>query len=338
MRVTVAGSGLAGAWTAWWASHLYDVTVLERASNVASGASGSAAGLANPFIAQKANPVARYPEALAILEEVLPTFNLPFRRGVLRTARSAEQAKHFEQRAMEFPHALDWLPPEASTSRYPDVRAPFGSLWVRDALGFDPVPLIQGLLSDAERCGGKVHTHTDVQAWHSTPESVHLSTPSGTLETDVLVLALGADLLPRPEAHGLNLHGVKGHLLWTLIPPHWEGPALSGKGYVVPLEERCAVGSTFEHEFDHRDVDPRKEVILRAQAQEILPVLERAETLHLTAGVRVSAPGDRLPLVLPVDAHRRVWVFTGLGSKGILLAPLYARDLVRQWSVKKSAP
>lgn len=337
MHVMVVGSGLAGAWTAWWASIGALVTVLEKGQRVASGASGSAAGLANPFIAQKANPIPRFPEALGLLEQVLPELHVPFSRGVLRPARSADQAAHFEQRANEHPDALDWLTPAESTTRYPNVLAPYGSLWVRDALGFDPVPLIQGLLETVEHRGGRVHTETELLSWTSNPDFVSVSTSAGDLQAEYLVLALGADALSLPYAETLRLHGVKGHLLWTHRVPSWNGPALSGKGYIVPLGDRLAVGSTFEHHFKDREVDLAMEEVLRTQANALLPALHEAPTLRLSAGVRVSAPGDRLPLILPVDDHKRVWVFTGLGSKGILLAPLYARDLVRKWDVKKSA-
>jgi glycine oxidase len=53
--------------------------------------------------------------------------------------------------------------------------------------------------------------------------------------------------------------------------------------------------------------------------------------LEPRAGVRVTVPRthspQRLPLVGPLTGRRRVWVFTGLGSKGLLTAPLLARDL-----------
>ena len=45
----------------------------------------------------------------------------------------------------------------------------------------------------------------------------------------------------------------------------------------------------------------------------------------LRAGVRVTVPGIRLPMVGPVPGFERVWIFTGFGAKGLLTAPLRAR-------------
>jgi glycine/D-amino acid oxidase-like deaminating enzyme len=45
--------------------------------------------------------------------------------------------------------------------------------------------------------------------------------------------------------------------------------------------------------------------------------------------VRVYAPDSNLPIVGPLPDHTRCWAFTGLGSKGLLTAPLIADALPR---------
>ena len=59
----------------------------------------------------------------------------------------------------------------------------------------------------------------------------------------------------------------------------------------------------------------------------MLPALRHARVLEEIAGVRVGVPGTRLPMLGPLPGRRRVWMFTGLGTKGLLTAPLLARNL-----------
>jgi glycine/D-amino acid oxidase-like deaminating enzyme len=63
----------------------------------------------------------------------------------------------------------------------------------------------------------------------------------------------------------------------------------------------------------------------------MVPGLERADVLAAQAGVRVTVPARlsprRLPMIGPLPGRRRLWTFVGLGSKGLLTAPLLSRSL-----------
>ncbi|MFV1980720.1 MAG: FAD-dependent oxidoreductase, partial [Rhodothermia bacterium] len=86
--IAIVGAGLAGAFAAFHLSDKYRVVVLEKAA-VASGASGAGAGLVNPFMARKANPVWQSSEALDALESTLVEAGCAhlFRKtGILRPA------------------------------------------------------------------------------------------------------------------------------------------------------------------------------------------------------------------------------------------------------------
>ena len=66
-------------------------------------------------------------------------------------------------------------------------------------------------------------------------------------------------------------------------------------------------------------------------AARLLPALADAQILDARAGVRVTVPHVasplRLPLLGPLPGQPRLWVFTGLGAKGLLTAPLLAHAL-----------
>jgi hypothetical protein len=102
--LVIAGAGLAGAFSAFYASRECNVLLLDP-GGPAAGASGAAAGLVNPFMGVRARPVWKYGEALAALEEVLSfriTRESVLADGILRPASSGEQAVHFVESAAFF--------------------------------------------------------------------------------------------------------------------------------------------------------------------------------------------------------------------------------------------
>ena len=70
----------------------------------------------------------------------------------------------------------------------------------------------------------------------------------------------------------------------------------------------------------------------------MLPALADLPVLETQAGVRVSVPGIRLPVLDRLPGSRRIWVFGGLGSKGLLMAPLLARDLADYLAMPETIP
>ncbi len=331
----IAGGGLAGACAALRLVGHGSVTLLE-AERPASGASGAAAGLVNPLMGRKANPAWRADDGLDALIETLDLAGRPdlFRAdGLLRPARDARQAEVFRERAAALPRHADWLSPAALVERFPDLSTPHGGLWIRRGGAVDLAAVVRALLDAAEARGAVIRSGVRVTGWDEHADRVVVETAAGErIEAGTLLLALGDGFRRFPELAALPLHRVKGQTI-RLARPDGLGalPALSGFGYVVPEEEALVVGSTYEHDFD--DVEPTEDASLRlrAQAARMVPALAGAPVLDARAGVRVTVPGavspQRLPLLGPLPGRRRVWVFTGLGSKGLLTAPLLARGL-----------
>ncbi len=57
------------------------------------------------------------------------------------------------------------------------------------------------------------------------------------------------------------------------------------------------------------------------------PLFSELSVRDARAGVRVTVPGSYLPMLGPLPDADRVWLFTGLGSKGLLMAPMLAAEL-----------
>ena len=345
-QTIIVGGGLAGAAAALHLSRSRPVLLLE-VNAVATGASGAAAGLVNPFMARKARLAWRADEALDALHETLDLVGaVPLFRagGVLRPAQDVQQRGFFQEAARTYPEHGAWLEAEAARARYPDVQAPHGALLVQTGGAVDVAALTRALLEAARRNGADVQTDVRASGWGETETDVYVDVErrgggAERLRGRRAILALGYGFNAYPELRRLRLHAVKGQTV-RVAPPQGAGPlpSVSGRGYVVPGAEAWTVGSSYEHAFP--DVRPSPEATRRilSKAAAMLPCLDGASVLGERAGVRVGVPGTRLPMLGPLPGRGRIWIFTGLGSKGLLMAPLLARALPRYLAAPPSVP
>ena len=320
--VVIVGAGLAGASAALVLSRTRAVTVVE-AVGPAAGASGAAAGLANPFMGPKAKPAWRHDAALDALAALADEAGVPLRRtGVVRPAGDDGQARVFAERAAE--HAdLDWLAPGEAGERFPLVSAPHGALWVRRGGSLDVAAFVEGALAAAQARGGRV-----VSARPTSTRSLPSITGYEAFQT---LLAPGDGLRQWAEGAALPLHRVKGQTVRVARPAALaaEHPAVAGAGYVVPTADGVVVGATFEHRFDGLAPDPALDAGLVARAARMVPALGGAAVIERRAGVRLTVPSHVSPRRLPLAAKvgPGVFVVSGLGAKGLLTAPLIATML-----------
>ncbi|MEM1056316.1 MAG: FAD-dependent oxidoreductase [Bacteroidota bacterium] len=336
--VVIAGAGLAGACAALALSTSRRVVVLDDGR---PGASHAAAGLVNPFLGRKARRAWRADEALAEIARLGAEVGHPATLGgLLRPARDARQADAFQERAAEYPGVLDWWTADESASRHPDIHAPHGGLWAREGGHVEIPRLVEAILAEAERRGAKI-VSARLERWSG----------DGLLEVRFTQRATTADHPPSIRAHrlllclgdgtgalapSLPLHRIKGQTIRLSAPAGLPIPPVSGPVYVVPIVPgEVVVGATFEHHFDTIAPTPETTEDLRQRAADLVPALTEAEALEARAGVRLTVPvkvrPGRLPLVGPLEGHPGVWVFTGLGAKGLLTAPLLARHLPGWW-------
>jgi glycine oxidase len=327
----IVGSGLAGAFAAFNLSSKYQVLVLEQA-DVAAGATGAGAGLVNPFMARKANPVWRWREAFDALETTLRkarAIGLFRKTGVLRPARDEQQADWFTDSADDFPEIITWIDGAAVAARWPAIQSDLGGIFIKEAGSIDLTSLAEALLNAAENLGCQTHDWTTVQSFEEGDEEVVVSTDRGEITTRRLLLCPGADYARWDVLDRLPLHQLKGQTV-VVERPYRLGanlPCISGSGYVVPYPDELVLGSTHHHEFDHRDPTQEDTVEILEKVTQMVPYLAEARVVSVAAGVRVTVPGTRLPIIGPVTDSDRVWVFTGLGSKGVLLGALLGRQL-----------
>ena len=339
-RAVIVGAGLAGALSAErLAARAWDVEVIDARPARSAPAIGLVRPIANIRDAVNAR-LSRAAFLYAIqhyrgLQE--GGYDLRWNRcGVLQVAADDEEARRFEAIASSQGYPADFL-------RYVDGHAAAtiarrttrrGGWWFESGAVVPPEGLAIASLARAgsrvRRISGKAveRIEREGHAWRALDAEGRV-----IAEAPVLILANAADakrLLPQAR---LSLSAVRGQVTYL---PAGAKPALdvvvSGTGYVAPLPDggHC-IGASYAHDdpdasvrlADHRGNLERAEAMLPGFAADLDPA-----TLLGWTGWRATVP-DRLPIfgATSVDG---VHAATGLGSRGLLWAPLGAELLACQ--------
>lgn len=355
----VVGAGLAGACAARRLREHGSVLVVER-QGLASGGSAAAAGLVNPILGVRARPVWRIEEAVRALDDTVALVAAEScydRRPTLRPARDEEQIDRFRRTAAEYPQHCTWLDDPGLAW----LHAPHGALRIETGGAIEIDALVRALLRGIEvreaTLVGWEELNAGVTAHLVAAEQRHTTTARK------LILALGRGYTAFPDLMRLRLHQVKGQTIRLTRPADLpeDAPHLAGTAYVAiepPSEATTAgsrratsapktasstrpgpaaksaaghstvvCGSTYEHAFAGLEASQRATKSILKKVARMLPSIRDAELIEARAGVRVTVPGIRLPMVGPIPDHQNVWIFTGLGAKGLLTGPLVAKEL-----------
>lgn len=333
-KAVIVGAGLAGTLCAErLASRGWEVDLIDRREKH----TGATVGLVRPIanIRDAVNAQASRPAFLYTLQHFRALqhdgYHLVWHRcGVLQLADGDDEAARMAAIVAAQGHDPDFLryvdAAEAGALAGRAVRGP--GWWMPSGAWVSPGSLAVALLA---RAGPRVRRHIGraVQRLEREGADWRALDADGSViaEAPTLVIANAYDakrLLPEAR---FPLSSVRGQV--TFLPP---SPAraldivVSGSGYVAPLPDGGhVVGATYQHDDageDIRAADHRENL---ARAGRMLPGFD--EGLHPMdldglAGFRATVP-DRLP-IFGATSLPGVWAATGLGSRGLLWAPLGA--------------
>lgn len=213
-------------------------------------------------------------------------------KGIFRPAITEQQRADFDVRAANDPSAV-WK--EISLPGMPPTQG----LWIESGMTIYSRLYLQGLWLACEKRGAKL-VKTRVQNL------------SQLEDFDQVVLATGFETSTFDNSFPL-----KATLGQTLLC-RWKEPlpfSLVSQGHITPTEDPalCQVGSTYEHT---SEPDPQLARQLLEKAALFYPPALNFEILEVRTGVRVTQREGYRPLVAKIAP--KVWVFTGLGSRGML--------------------
>lgn len=331
--VIVIGAGIAGATTAHaLAERGYRVTVLERAE-VASGASGNAAGVLFPQLTKRWTAAAAWHfTAYSYMLHQLPRWknaglDIAFTQcGMLRLPRHEEEASQLQQLNETLgldPTIVHWCEREEASS-IAGVLLPTGAACFPRGTWLNPPRLCAALLQHARIT---VHTQTAIASLTRAGNGWRAVTASGeTFDAQHCVLATAQDVRTLAPQYSLKLNAVAGQVS-LFAASDATSPLCSilcRTGYIIPAAEKILVGATYNHpsaEHDFTAVTEANHQHNRNEVETLLPGWLQAAPHEGRTSIRATTP-DRLPYVGRLEEG--LWISAGHGSRGMLSAPLAA--------------
>ena len=326
--VIIVGQGLAGSAVAW-TYHFAGQRCLLIDPQKAVTSSRIAAGLMTPITGQKFVKTWRleetWPVAISLyqaVEEQVATRFLTF-PDTLRIVDTPEQWELFQKRrqAGEF-HG--WLAESNPHSLPPGVDPGKGSFGMSPAARLDTIAYL-----DATRnffaARGQVIQDTlgpndsiEVQA-----EGIFL--PRLAVHGKQLVFCQGIEAMSNPWMSDFQFKPAKGEILTVRIPGYDDPAVLHRQAWLARSgPETYRVGSTY----DWKDMsespteEARRDIVARIEQL----VGRSVEVLDQQAAIR-PVHRNQYPVVHRLADQPRIGYLNGLGSKGSLYAPWYARHL-----------
>jgi len=245
---------------------------------------------------------------------------LDYKIPILRRFASInEQNLWFE--ASDKPNLGLFVAPKILTNHNPNIEAPYGYGEVMHTGRIDTAVLLLHY--------GKYLRDKDVLL-RETFDFKALTLKDGFLEyqgtkTKNIVFATGFGIKNNPYFNYLPLNGTKGELLTIKAPTLKEERVIKSSVFIIPLgSDMYRVGATYK--WKDKSNTPTEEC-----KQELLQKLNTFlkcpyEVVDHVAGIRPTV-SDRKPLVGRHPEHENMYLLNGLGSRGVMIAPMASMQL-----------
>lgn len=157
-------------------------------------------------------------------------------------------------------------------------------------------------------------------------EILHEGVQYNEIRANKVVFCEGAQALQNPWFGDLPFNLAKGDLL-IIHAPGLPPEIFNGSIYGIPLGDGVfRVGSTYEWEFENALPSVGRAKELEEKLRELIRV--PFKIIGHEAGIRPTVK-DRRPFLGSHPDHKSLAIFNGLGTKGVLLAPLLSKELAR---------
>lgn len=320
----IVGGGLAGmafAETAW--RNGKSVVVFD--SRVSS-ASRAASGLYNPVVLKRLTAVSGAPAYLDAMEMFYS--RLQERIGIsffhptpiLRKFNSVEEQNNWFV-AADNQKLAPFLDPRLVYDKFNGIDSPFDYGKVNHSGWLDTKVMLDAFWRNVPAGSHYYREPFNYSGLTSRDGGVHYK----TIDARHIVFAEGTGIERNPHFNHLPLQGTKGELLYIKAPQLSLGMIVNAGIFIIPMGDSVfKVGATYAWD-DLNDVPTQaaKDELL-AKLREILTV--PYEVVDHIAGVRPTVR-DRKPLLGTHPNDNRIHILNGLGTRGILLAPLLASQL-----------
>lgn len=324
MKVLVVGGGVAGICL----SHELlkqgcEVRLLDNNRNVSSAV---AAGLINPLVFRRMTLSWRISELLPFayqtyreIEQLTGTsFLHPL---VIRRLFASQQELEFWQKKQLLPEFEPYMEQLTDADlTFPIEQNTFGTGRVKQAAYIDTTPFLEG---------NRTYFASKEVLLEETFDHAFLDPQTGVYKGeayDFILFAEGKDGKYNPLFSHLPLQQTKGELLTIQSDTIYGEESLNRKCFLLPLGNgRFKVGSTYVWDTDNTEPTEEGAQTIAENLRSITS--ESYEIVEHRAGVRPTVP-DRRPLIGKHPEFSKMVFVNGLGTKGYMIAPLIAHELV----------
>ncbi|WP_290652271.1 FAD-binding oxidoreductase [Aquisalimonas sp.] len=341
LDVLIAGQGLAGSLLAYQLIGLGLRAHVVDPGNAAT-ASRAAAGLLSPYAGARYQAPERLDALLAechhtyaMLEKALvaPVFQPSPIWRLLQSPHEEERIAHRRQHAP----GRERLGPVTLGELPHGVRAPWGGVCMHGGgqVHLDTLLAAVGQWLRARKC---------LETGFIAPGAVTLGRNRGVRwqdrRADCVIFCDGAGAFTNPWWRALPWRHSRGETLdiEPLSGAEWPRTAITGSKSLVPLAGgRYRLGATYERGTTAGSPSAKARNELLAALPTLLAGRTQVRVLGGRAGMRPgSRPGPPFLGLHPSDA--RIGILNGFGSRGTLLAPLYAKRLAEHLASARPLP
>lgn len=323
-KALIFGAGLAGTCLAHrLLSKGIEVKIVDNGSNHSSAV---AAGMVNPMVFRRMNKSWRLdeflPEAQAFYLEIEQLLQTKFYHPIVirRFFSSDEERESWQSRSQDEAYR-DYLEKLTDSDlQHTAALNTFGSGRVKSAFWVDAAKWVSHHLDYFKKLGRLVQHEFDAQLWEPAVRKYN-----GEMY-DFVVFCMGYTQKNEATFSYLPLQQTKGQTLLIESEILNQTESLNRKCFVLPYGKgRFRVGATYE--FNNPTLHVTEEA--SATLLENLAALGAYQptVIEQVAGIRPTVL-DRRPLMGKHPTYDGVFVFNGLGTKGYMMAPTLARELV----------
>ncbi len=298
----------------------YTVMVIDNVPQ--SSASLIAAGIYNPIVFKRlvkswrVDDLVPFAENFYVEMEKLFESNFLEKKKIIKIFAEQQEVDFWNKKASEM-DLLNYLNPTSIESK-PNVKSPFGSASVNKAGVLDVANFIQCTREHLSKSNAFLHDQFDFNSLHISEQGVTYK----TIKAEKIFFCEGYKVLQNPFFSWLPFKLAKGEVL-TIKATDLNLTDIVNKGvFILPLSNNTyKVGATYEWN-DLNEINTEKaRVDLTEKLNRIITV--PYEIISQEAGIR-PAVIDRRPILGFHPIEKRVGVFNGMGTKGVMIAPLMA--------------
>ncbi len=329
VHLLIVGGGLAGSLLAWNAEMRgLSFRIVDPVPSM--NASLAAAGVLNPVTGKRLvkswNVDTLLPAARATYRRIeqICGGEYYFDREILRVIQTSEERRQWEKRMSQPDYASflgELLPPGSAGYGWDD---PLGSFRIKGVGNLLIPPMMETLRNRYKLDGSWIVDLVRHEEIRVLPDAIQWR----NLAADYLIFCEGHAGKQNPWFGHLPFNPAKGEVIEVegiRIPAN---PIVHKQKWVLSLaENRVITGSTWGWNPDNENTTSQGKTAVYRGLCEMMPKAEGLPIVAHRAAIRPCTK-DRQPFLGLHPKHRRLGLFNGFGSKGVLLIPLLANHFL----------